>query len=246
MELQQLYSYVRRAADDYQMISPGDKIAVGISGGKDSLALLYALSGLRRFYPVHFELTAITVDLGLPHMDYEGVQVLCEQLQVDYHIVPTQIAEILFDKRKEASPCSLCSKLRKGALNRRAAELGCSKIAYAHHMDDLIETMFLSLIYEGRFYAFSPVTYLEDTGLTVIRPLMYVPEANITGFRNKYNLPVVANTCPADGATRREYVKNLVRSINIENPGAKKRIFHAIMNGNIKGWPQYAKKSDLS
>lgn len=245
MELQQLYSYVRRAVDDYRMIASGDKIAVGISGGKDSLTLLYALAGLRRFYPAHFELTAITVDLGLPQMNYEEVQALCEQLQVHYHVIPTQIAEILFEKRKEASPCSLCAKMRKGALNRRAAELGCGKVAYAHHMDDVIETMFLSLIYEGRFYSFSPVTQLEDTGLAVIRPLMYVPEANVIGFQNKYALPVVANTCPADKATRREYAKKLVRSINLENPGAKKRMFHAIINGNIEGWPQNEKKSNL-
>lgn len=246
MILQQLYSYVRRAIDDYHMIEPGDQIAVGISGGKDSLTLLYALAGLQKFYPAHFGLTAVTVDLGLPQTDYEPVQVLCEQLHAAYHIVPTQIAEIVFRERKEASPCSLCAKMRKGALNTRALELGCNKIAYAHHMDDMIETMFLSLIYEGRFYSFSPVTHLEDTGLTVIRPLMYVPEANVIGFQHKYELPVVPSTCPADGTTRRDYVKKLVRSINQENPGAKKRIFHAMINGKIEGWPKNEKKSNLS
>lgn len=184
MKLQQLYSYVRQAIDDYQMIADGDQIAVGISGGKDSLTLLYALSGLRRFYPKKFELAALTVDLG----------------------------------------------------NDYAKQIGCNKVAYAHHMDDIIETMFLSMFYEGQFYSFAPVTHLDRSGITVIRPLMYVPEANVIGFLHKYHLPLVKNPCPADGETKREYVKQLVRQINLENPGVKKRIFHAICTGRIEGW----------
>lgn len=237
MVLQQLYSYVRRAVDDYQMIGHGDKIALGISGGKDSLTLLYALAGLRSFYPQPFELTAVTVDLGLPETDWKPVQELCRQLRVEYHVIPTQIARIVFEEHREASPCSLCSRLRKGALNGYIQELGCRKVAYAHHMDDVIETMFLSMIYEGRFYSFSPVTELTGTNLTVIRPMIYVPEVNVKGFQNKYRLPVVKSACPADGSTRREYAKELVRSINRENPGAKKQMFHAIVNGRIEGWP---------
>lgn len=238
MKVQQLYSFARRAIDDYQMIADGDKIAVGISGGKDSLALLYALAGLRRFYPNHFELVAISVDLGYEGFDLSKIQALCDELQVEYHIVKTDIGNIVMEERKESSPCSLCAKMRKGALNDKAKELGCNKVAYGHHMDDIIETMFLSLIYEGRFHSFSPVTYLDRMELTVIRPLMYLSEADVIGFQNKYELPVAKNPCPVDGYTRREYAKNLVRQIQQENPGAKKRMFTAIVNGNIEGWPK--------
>lgn len=236
MKLQQLYSHTRKALDDYQLIEAGDKIAVGISGGKDSLTLLYALSGLRRFYPKPFELEAVTVDLGYEGFHLEAIQKLCDELEVPYHIVYTEIAKILFEKRQESSPCSLCAKMRKGALNNALKALGCNKVAYAHHMDDVIETAFLSMIFEGRFYSFPPKTYLEDSNLTVIRPMIYVSEAEVKGFQNKYQLPVVKNPCPADGNTKREYVKQLIRQMNFDHPGVKSRLFHAIQNGNIPGW----------
>lgn len=236
MKLQQLYSYTRKALDDYQLIENGDKIAVGISGGKDSLALLYALSGLRRFYPNSFELIAVTVDLGYEGFDLAPIQKLCNELEVPYHIVPTEIGKILFEERKETSPCSLCAKMRKGALNNAIKELGCNKVAYAHHMDDVIETAFLSMIFEGRFYSFPPKTYLEDSDITIIRPMVYVSEAEVKGFQNKYQLPVVKNPCPVDGNTKREYVKNLIRQMNLDHPGVKTRLFHAIQTGNIPGW----------
>lgn len=236
MKLQQLLSYTRKAVDDYHMILPDDKIAVGISGGKDSLAMLYALTHLKRFYPNSFDLTAIMVHLGYPEFKTEQIQALCEELSVPFHIVETDIANIIFKERKEHSPCSLCAKMRKGALNVKAKELGCNKVAYAHHKDDMIETMLLSLIYEGRFYSFAPVTYLDRMDLTVIRPLMYVPEADVIGFMNRYHLPVEKNPCPADGNTRREYVKQLLRQLNLDNPGVKNRMFTAILNGNISGW----------
>ncbi len=237
MKLQQLYSYTRKAIDDYHMIEEGDRIAVGISGGKDSLTLLYALHGLMRFYPKKFAIEAITVDLGFKNLDVACVQALCDELQVPYHVVKTEIADIIFEQRKESNPCSLCAKMRKGALNDKAEALGCNKIAYAHHKDDIIETMMLSLIYEGRFHSFSPYTYLDRMKLTVIRPLMYVNEADVIGFQNKYELPVVKSPCPMDGNTRREYVKQLIKQLNLENPGVKERFFHAIVSGNIKGWP---------
>ncbi len=236
MKLQQLYSHTRKALDDYQLIEAGDKIAVGISGGKDSLTLLYALSGLRRFYPKPFELEAVTVDLGYEGFHLEVIQKLCDELEVPYHIVHTEIAKILFEKRHENSPCSLCAKMRKGALNNALKDLGCNKVAYAHHMDDVIETAFLSMIFEGRFYSFPPKTYLEDSNLTVIRPMIYVSEAEVKGFQNKYQLPVVKNPCLADGNTKREYVKQLIRQMNLDHPGVKSRLFHAIQNGNIPGW----------
>ena len=241
MKLQQLYSYVRQAIDDYQMIADGDQIAVGISGGKDSLTLLYALSGLRRFYPKKFELAALTVDLGFDHYDLSEIRQLCKTLDVEYHVIKTKIGEIVFEERKESSPCALCAKMRKGALNQKALELGCNKIAYAHHKDDLIETALMSLLYEGRFYAFPPVTHLDRTDLTVIRPLMLVSEADVKGFKNKYQLPVCKNPCPMDGHTHREYVKNLIRTLNTDSPGVRERLFHAVINGNFEDWPKLSK-----
>lgn len=242
MKLQQLLSYTRKAVDDYGMIEEGDKIAVGISGGKDSLTLLYALKHLQRFYPKHFELIAVTVNLGYGEFKLDKIRALCEELDVPYYVVDTDIAKIIFEDRKEASPCSLCAKMRKGALNDKVKELGCNKVAYAHHKDDIVETMLLSLIYEGRFYSFAPVTYLDRMELTVIRPMMYVPEVDVIGFENRYQLPVEKNPCPEDGVTRREYVKQLLRQLNLDNPGVKNRMFTAIANGNIRGWNKVDKK----
>ena len=223
MKLQQLLSFTRKAVDEYQMIQEGDHIAVGISGGKDSLTLLYALHGLKRFYPNKFELSAITVDLGYEEFDLDPVHELCQELGVPYKVVKTDIAHILFEERKESNPCSLCAKMRKGALNDAVKEMGCNKVAYAHHKDDIIETMLLSLIFEGRFHSFSPKTYLDRMDLTVIRPIMFVDEADVIGFKNKYNLPVVKSKCPVDGYTKRQYAKELVRQLNTEHPGAKNR-----------------------
>lgn len=236
MKLQQLMSQTRRAIDDYGMIHTGDKIAIGISGGKDSLTLLYALHGLQRFYPEKFDLEAITVDLGNPDFDLSHIRHLCETMQIPYTVVKTEIAQIVFEERKEKNPCSLCAKMRKGALNDAVKKLGCNKIAYAYHKDDIVETMMMSLIYEGHFYSFPPITHLDRTNLTVIRPLMYVSEADVKGFCRKYQLPVVKSPCPADGYTKRQYVKDLLRKLNLENPGVKERMFSAIINGNISDW----------
>ncbi len=230
MELQKLYSYTRKAIDDYHMISAGDHIALGISGGKDSITLLYALAGLRRFYPQKFNISAFTVDLGFEGFKeaLSGISELCERFSVPYTIISTPIAEIIFSERKEKNPCSLCATLRKGAMNDFAVQQGCNKVAFAHHKDDLIDTLLMSLIYEGRIHTFAPNTFLDRTGLTVIRPLMYVPEMDIIGFKNKYELPVVKNPCPMDGVSKREYVNNLTKQLEHENPGVKQRIFHAI------------------
>lgn len=238
MDLQKLYSLTRRCIDTYGLISEGDHIAVGVSAGKDSLSLLLALSGLRRFYPKHFTLSAITVDLGLGNMDLEPVSKLCEELEVPYHIVKTEIGDVLFNVREETNPCALCAKLRKGALNEKALSIGANKIAYAHHKDDLVETAFMAMIYEGRFYTFSPSTYLDKTGLTVIRPFIFIDEADIIGFSRKYELPVCKNPCPMDGVTKREYTKNLLKQIYKENPGADKRLFRAVIDANLPGWPE--------
>lgn len=239
MKLQQVLSYTRRAIDDYHMIEDGDKIAIGISGGKDSLTLLYALHGLKRFYPKKFEIHAVTVDLGFKNLNLDKIKAICEELEVEYTIVETEIAKIIFDDRQETNPCSLCAKMRKGALNDAVKAAGCNKVAYAHHKDDVVETMLMSLIFEGRFHTFSPVTYLDRMDLTVIRPLMYMNESDVIGFINKYEVPVVKSPCPADGYTKREYTKQLLRQLNLENPGVKERMFTAIQNGNMKGWPEY-------
>lgn len=238
MKLQQLLSYTRKAVDTYHMIEPGDKIAIGISGGKDSLTLLYALNGLKRFYPNPFEIEAITVDLGFEGFELSGIQRLCDTLGVNYSVVKTDIGHIIFDERKEKNPCALCAKMRKGAFNEKAKALGCNKLAYGHHKDDIVETMLLSLIFEGRFYAFSPVTYLDRMDITLIRPLLYVSEADVIGFRNKYALPVSKSPCPANGYTKREYAKTLLAQLNREHPGASERMFSAIIHSDIKGWAE--------
>lgn len=235
MKLQQLYSYTRKAIDDYKMIAEGDKIAIGISGGKDSLAMLYALSGLRRFYPASFELVAVTIDLGFENLNLDKITALCAELEVPYHIIRTDIGKIIFEDRKESSPCSLCAKMRKGALNQAMKELGCGKIAYAHHRDDAVETMLLSLLYEGRFHCFAPVTYLDRMDMTVIRPLIYMQEADVIGFVNKYQVPVVKSPCPADGHTKREYAHLLLQQLNRENPGVTERMFHAVQDA-LPSW----------
>lgn len=236
MKLQRLLSLTRQAVDAYGMIDDGDRIAIGVSGGKDSLALLYAMENLMKFYPKKFEICAVTVDLGYEGFDLSGIEKLCRQLSVPFQAVSTDIGKIL-KAREESSPCSLCAKLRKGALNRRALELGCNKVAYGHHKNDFVETMMLSLIYEGRFYSFPPKTFLDRTGLTLIRPVLYVDEADIIGFSRKYQLPVCKNPCPADGYTKREYVKKVTKNLEHDNPGVRDRMFHAILNGNLPGWP---------
>lgn len=237
MKLQQVMSRVRKALDNYHMIDEGDRIAIGVSGGKDSLTLLYAMAEIRRFYPVHFELEAISVDLGFAEKaSYAPIEALCRDLRVNYTIVPSEVAEIVFNVRQESNPCSLCAKLRKGAFNTKARELGCNKIAYAHHKDDIVETLLMSLIYEGRLHTFAPVTYLDRMDLTLIRPLIYMDEADVIGFKNMYHLPVQKNPCPADGFTRREYVKDLIKDLNREAPGVKNRMFTAIVGSGIDGW----------
>ncbi len=236
MKLQKLLSYTRKAVDQYHMIQTGDKIAIGVSGGKDSLTLLYALSGLRRFYPNTFDIEAITVDLGFDNFKLDPIYQLCEKLNVNYSVVQTDIAQIIFDIRKEKSPCSLCSKMRKGALNDKAEQLGCNKIALGHHQEDIIETMMLSLFYEGRFHTFAPVTYLDRMKLYSIRPLLYCKEKDILTFSKQYDLPIVANPCPVDNTTKREAMKKLITALNEDMPGVKDRMFRAIENSTIKGW----------
>ena len=237
MKQQKLLSLIRQAIQDYNMIEEGDRIAVGVSGGKDSLTLLCAMKLLQGFYPKRFELSAITCNVGFEGMDFTGVAEYCKHLEIPYEQVDTEIARIVFQENKDVRPCSLCAKLRKGAMYQRLGELRINKMAYAHNKDDFIETALMSLIYEGRFYAFPPVTELPEAGVTVIRPMMYIPEQGVAHFVADQGIRVVKNTCPVDGSTKRAYAKQLIEQINRETPGAKERIMHAIMNGRFPDWP---------
>ena len=234
--MQNLMGRIRRCAEDYNMICEGDKIAVGVSGGKDSLSLLYLLAALRRYYPVHYDLQAITIDMGLPGMDFSPVAELCAKLDVPYQIKKTEIGPIIFDYRHEKNPCSMCAKMRRGALNDVLLELGCNKIALGHHFDDAVETFLMSLLYEGRIGCFEPVTYLSRTGITQIRPMLYVGEQAITHFAEKYELPVVHNVCPADKHTKRQEVKELIVSLQAQYPDLKSKIFGAMQRQPLPNW----------
>ena len=234
--MQHLMGLVRRCADDYQMIEAGDRIAVGVSGGKDSLALLVLMAGLRKYYPKPFELEAITIDMGLPDMDFSPVEQLCRDLEVPYTRVQTEISSIIFDIRKEKNPCSMCAKMRRGALNDALLARGFNKVALGHHYDDAVETFLLSLFYEGRLSCFQPVTWLSRAGVTQIRPMLYVGEKAVESFARRQNLPVVHNTCPADKSTKRQEVKELLMALEKENRGLRERIFGAIQRYPLDGW----------
>ena len=240
-DIKRILSYVRRAVDDYEMIAKGDKIAVGVSAGKDSLTLLCALADLRRFYPKKFDLCAITIDMGFEGgVDFSAVRTLCEELDVPYHIVPTQIYRIIFEVRHEKNPCSLCAKMRRGALHNAARELGCNKVALGHHFDDVVETFMLNLFFEGRLGCFQPVTYLSRRDITLIRPMIYLPEKDIRYFAKRAALPVIPSPCPADGETERENMKRLLADLERGNKGLRYRIFGAIQRGGIDGFKEIA------
>lgn len=234
--MKRLLSFVRRGVDDYEMIKDGDKIAVGVSAGKDSLTLLCAMAELRRFYPKKFELVAITVDMGFDGTDFTPIKELCRELDVEYHIVPTQISKVIFDVRKEKNPCSLCAKMRRGALYNYAKEIGCTSVALGHHFDDVVETFMLNLFYEGRLGCFQPVTYLSNTDIYMIRPMIYMPEKDVRYFASKNELPVVKSPCPADGNTEREEMKQLLHKLERENKGLRYRIFGAIQRSELDGF----------
>ena len=231
--MQKLMGLVRRCVEDYNMISPGDKVAVGVSGGKDSLVLLQLLAGLRQYSD--FSLEAITIDMGLG-MDYTAVQEFCDRLEVPYTIVKTQIGPIIFDHRKEKNPCSMCAKMRRGALNQAILDRGIRKLALGHHFDDAVETFVMSLIYEGRISCFQPVTDLDRTGIIQIRPMLYIHEKTIDGFVAKQGLPVIENRCPVDKTTKREETKQLIYELSSKYPDLKERIFGAMQRLPLPEW----------
>ena len=233
--MQKLLGLMRRCIDDYCMISPGDRIAVGVSGGKDSLVLLVLLAELRKFFNKPYELCAVTIDMGLG-MDYTNVAKLCESLHVPYAIVKTEIAPIIFDQRKEKNPCSMCAKMRRGALNQAILDLGCNKVALGHHYDDAVETFMMSLLYEGRISCFQPVTDLDRTGVVQIRPMLYIHEKTVDNFAARENLPVVHNRCPVDKTTKREEIKQLIFNLSATYPDLKERIFGAMQRHPLAAW----------
>lgn len=236
MEMRRVLSYVRRAVDDYEMIREGDRIAVGVSAGKDSLTLLCALAEMRRFYPQKYEVVAITVDMGFPGADFSAIAALCESLNVPYRVVKTDISTIIFDIRKEKNPCSLCAKMRRGALHNAAKEMGCATVALGHHFDDVVDTFMLNLFFEGRIGCFQPVTYLSRMELRLIRPLLYMPEKDVRYFANKEKLPVIKSPCPADGNTERAEIKQLLTDLEHRYKGLRYRLFGAIQRGEVDGF----------
>ena len=226
--MQKMLSHLRRCVDEYRMIQAGDRIAVGVSGGKDSLVLLRTLAELRRFYPVPFEVVAITLDMGYEGADFSPIAKLCEEIGVEYIVKPTNIKEVVFDIRNEKNPCALCAKLRRGSLNDAAKEYGCNKVALGHHFDDAVETFMLSLFYEGRLSCFLPVTYLDRTDLYVIRPMLYMTEREVINFANRQQLPICKSGCPVDRETKREDIKNLIRSLEHDYHDLRQHIFGAM------------------
>lgn len=231
-----MLSFIRRAVDEYCMIEEGDKIAVGVSGGKDSLALLTGLWNLQMFYPKSFELCAITVDMGFEGTDFSTIEAFCGELEIEYKIVKTDLARIIFDVRKESNPCSLCAKMRRGILHDNIKQMGCNKIALGHHFDDVVDTFMLNLFNEGRLGTFSPVTYLSRKDITLIRPLIFAPEKDIEYFARQNRLPVVKSPCPEDKHTDRENIKRLLSTLERNNKGLRHRIFVAIKKEGLNGY----------
>lgn len=233
--MQRLIGLVRRCVEDYNMIEAGDRIGVGVSGGKDSLALLVFLAELKKYNHKPFDLEAITIDMGLG-MDYSGIEKLCEELDVPFRLIKTEIAPVIFDHRKEKNPCSMCSKMRRGALNQALLDNGLNKLALGHHYDDAVETFLMSLLYEGRISCFQPVTNLDRTGIIQIRPMLYIHEQTVDNFVKRRNLPVLENRCPVDKQTKREEIKKLVYDLSATYPELKDRVFGAMQRFPLPEW----------
>ena len=238
--MQRLVGLVRRCAEDYDMIKPGDRIGVGVSGGKDSLALLVLLAELKKYNHKPFELEAVTVDLGFG-MDFSGIEKLCKDLEVPFNLVRTQIAPVIFEYRQEKNPCSMCAKMRRGAINQTLLERGLNKLALGHHYDDAVETFMMSLLYEGRISCFQPVTDLDRTGIIQIRPMLYLHEQTIDNFANRLQLPVIQNRCPVDKRTKREEIKKLVYELSGRYPDLKERVFGAMQRLPLPEWEPHGR-----
>jgi len=234
--INKLAGYVRRCVDDYNMIKQGETIAIGVSGGKDSMTLLCVLANLQRYHPSNFKLHAITLDMGLEGMDISPVEEMCKKLDVPFTLVQSNIADIIFNKRKEKNPCSMCATMRRAALGTKIKELGISKIALAHHYDDAVETFLMSLLYEGRIHCFQPVTYLDRTDVTQIRPMLYIDEKQIKNFAAQQQIQIVHNPCTMNGESKREEIKNLIKTLGVDHKDIKTKLFGAMQRLPLDGW----------
>ena len=243
-DLNRFTGLVRRCVEDYKMIQDGDRVAVGVSGGKDSVSLLCALANLKRYYPNKFELYAITVSMGFEEMDFSPIKKLCDELGVEYYLKKTQMKQIIFEERREKNPCALCAKMRRGAIHDVMKELGINKVALGHHFDDAVETFMMSLFYEGRISCFQPVTYMSRTDVTQIRPMLYVGEGTVKNLVQRYGLPVVENPCPMDKHSKREEVKTLIKNLSEQYPDLKTKVFGAMQRLPLDGWEpaEYARR----
>ena len=233
--MQQILSYMRKAIEDYNMIEEGDKIAVALSGGKDSISLLMGLKNLQRFYPKHFELVAISINPGFDFFDKKLLNNICEKINVPLFIEDTHIKEIVFDERKEKNPCSLCANFRRGALNSVAIREGCNKIALGHNEDDVLETFLLNLLYTGSINTFAPVSYMDRSKITLIRPLIYAPEKYMKKFVKKNEITVMPKVCPMDGYSKREDMKKMISDLKVDIPHIRANLYGAIKR-NIPQW----------
>ena len=234
--MQKILGYMRKAIEDYNMIEEGDKIAVAVSGGKDSITLLLGLKNLQRFYPKKFEIIAVTLNPGFENFDTTPLSELCRNLEINFIEEKTHIKEIVFDERNEKNPCSLCANLRRGILNSVAIREGCNKIALGHNEDDVLETFFLNLLYGGSINTFAPTSYMDRSNITLIRPLIYAPEKYIRNFVKRNNIPIMQKVCPADGNSKRENMKNLILDFQKDIPRIRSNLYGAIKRSNIKGW----------
>lgn len=234
--LNRFTSIVRKGVDEYSMIDAGDRVAVGVSGGKDSMLLLRALKHLQIYYPKPFELKALTIEMGFEGMDFDPVQKMCDELGVEYIRIKTDIKEVVFDVRQEENPCSLCSKMRRGAINTAMKEHGCNKLALGHHFDDAVETFMMSLMFEGRISCFKPVTYMSRADVWQIRPMIYASEDKVAAVAEALALPIVENPCPADTGSKRYEIKQLIRSLEKDFPDLKSKVFGAMQRLPLEGW----------
>lgn len=235
-DLNSFSGIIRRCVDDYHMIEAGDAIAVGVSGGKDSLVLLRALKHLQSYYPVPFHLEAVTIDLGFEGMDFTPVAEMCRNIDVPYTLIHSDIKEIVFDVRQEDNPCSLCAKMRRGALNDVLNQRGLNKLALGHHFDDAIETFLMSLLFEGRLSCFKPVTHMTRANIWQIRPMVYAGEGTITNLADSLHLPIVENPCPMDKESKRHEIKVLIRELSARYPDLKSKVFGAMQRLPLDGW----------
>ena len=234
--MQKILGYMRKAIEEYNLIEDGDKIAVALSGGKDSTTLLLGLKNLQRFYPKKFDIIGVTINPGFEEFDTSDLSNICKELNIPYFEEKTQIKEIVFDVRQEKNPCSLCANFRRGALNSVAIRENCNKIALGHNEDDVLETFLLNLIYGGSINTFAPKSYMDRSKITLIRPLIYAPEKYIKNFTKKNNIPIMKKVCPMDGISKREDMKNLIEQFQKDIPTVKANLYGAIKRGNLKGW----------